>query len=80
MKSSFELGGYEKGEENVKATPRKTKAVTNPITGDLYGHLFYKYDNNKACVDHAVVKFEDITRLIFKQQALLWATMARRLL
>ena len=38
MKSSFELGGYEKGEEDVKTTPRKTKAVTNPITGDKHGH------------------------------------------
>ena len=38
MKSSFELGGYEKGEEDVKTTPRKTKAVTNPITGDKNGH------------------------------------------
>ena len=79
MKSSFELGGYEKGEEDVKTPPRKTKAVTNPITGDKYGHKFYKYVNNKACVDHAVVKFEDIIRLIFKQQAPLWVTMARRL-
>ena len=34
MKSSFELGGYEKGEEDVKTPPRKTKAVTNPITGE----------------------------------------------
>ena len=34
MKSSFELGGYEKGEEDVNTTPRKTKAGTNPITGD----------------------------------------------
>ena len=38
MKSSFELGGYEKGEEDVKMPPRKTKAGTNPITGDKYGH------------------------------------------
>ena len=38
MKSSFELGGYEKGEEDVKTPPRKTKAVTNPITGDKNGH------------------------------------------
>ena len=28
----------EKGEEDVKTPPRKTKAVTNPITGDKNGH------------------------------------------
>jgi len=35
MKSSFELGGYEKGDE--VSQPRKTKAGMNPITGTVVG-------------------------------------------
>ena len=35
MKSSFELGGYEKGDELLSPQPRKTKAGMNPITGNL---------------------------------------------
>merc|ERR1712083_445907 len=37
MKSSFELGGYEKGEEAVSPSPKKTKAGMNPITGTVLG-------------------------------------------
>ena len=37
MKSSFELGGYEKEDEVASPQPRKTKAGMNPITGTVVG-------------------------------------------
>ena len=37
MKSSFELGGYEKEDEVLSPQPRKTKAGMNPITGTVVG-------------------------------------------
>ena len=37
MKSSFELGGYEKEDEVVSPQARKTKTGMNPITGTVVG-------------------------------------------
>merc|ERR1712060_131470 len=37
MKSSFELGGYEKGEEAVSPSPKKDESGMNPITGTVLG-------------------------------------------
>ena len=37
MKSSFELGGYEKEDEVVSPQARKAKTGMNPITGTVVG-------------------------------------------
>ena len=71
MKSSFELGGYEKGEEAVSPSPKKTKAGMNPITGTVLGD-----DGKEVAVTmvQMVEKFEKSCKvgMIFKHSGNLW--------